>query len=41
MLSVQLTPLSLIVQVYVVVSVGETFMDGVVAPLDHVYVVCC
>ena len=33
--SVQETPLAVIVQVYVVVEVGETFMVGVVAPLDQ------
>ena len=34
-LSVQLTPLIVVVQVYVVVEVGETFMVAVVAPVDH------
>ena len=33
--SVQETPLAVIVQVYVVVEVGETLMVGVVAPLDQ------
>ena len=39
-LSVQLTPLVVVVQVYVVVIDGETEILGVVSPFDQEYDVC-